>query len=85
MLVTHFACPVSAAPTAFPVSGFHNRTDLSMLPVANRFPSGDQATQSTQREWPDNVNLGVPVSVSHIRAVLSPEPVASLLLLAGLN
>src|SRR5690625_2008854 len=86
MFVIHFAWPVKGpAPMGLPVCGSHNRTDLSMLPVASRAPSGDQATQSTQCVCPERVYLGVPVSVSHIRAVLSPDPVARRELVAGLN
>ena|SRR2546430_4205 len=46
-----------------------------MLPVANIFPSGEKATTKTQLVWPLSVRNGVPVSQSHIRAVLSPLPV----------
>lgn len=35
--------------------------------------------------WPFNVYFGVPVSQSHMRAVLSPDPVASHDEVAGLN
>ena len=40
-------------------------------------PSGLQLTPNTHPVWPLRVYLGVPVSVSHILAVLSPLPVAS--------
>jgi hypothetical protein len=47
-----------------------------MLPVAIVLPSGDQLTTNTQLEWPFSERSGVPVSQSHIRAVLSPLPLA---------
>lgn len=47
--------------------------------------SGLHATQSVQPVWPVIVCCGVPVSVFHMRTELSPEPVASRELVAGLN
>lgn len=85
MLVIHFVCPLSGPPRAEPSSGFHKRTVLSMLPVASMLLSGDHATASTQPVWPLKVCKGVPVSQSHIRAVLSPPPVARRLDVAGEN
>ena len=40
-------CPVSGAPTGWPVSASHSRTVLSSLPEAMRFPSGLNATLDT--------------------------------------
>lgn len=40
--------------------------------------SGDQHATNTQLLWPFRVWRGVPVSVSKIRAVLSPLPVTNL-------
>ena len=47
-----------------------------MLPVASVEASGDQLTARIQLVWPLRVLYGVPVSQSHIRAVLSPLPLA---------
>jgi len=47
-----------------------------MEQVARYFPSGLQLTPSTHPVCPFNVNFGVPESVSQMRAVLSPLPVA---------
>lgn len=49
-----------------------------MLPVAILDSSGDQLTANTQLVWPLRVCTGVPVSQSHILAVLSPLPVTIL-------
>ena len=72
----HFEWPFRGWPRAEPVATSHSRTVLSMLPVARNLPSGEKDTTSTHPVWPLSVNLGVPVSVSQIRAVLSPLPVA---------
>jgi hypothetical protein len=45
-----------------------------MDPVAILLSSGLQDTANTQLVWPFNVCTGVPVSQSHILAVLSPLP-----------
>lgn len=63
--------PVIALPNALPLFEFQTRTVLSLLPVAIRLSSGDQLTANTQEVWPFSVWYGVPVSVSHILAVLS--------------
>ena len=47
-----------------------------MLPVARSLPSGENEVTNTQLVWPFKVYSGVPVSQSHILAVLSPLPVA---------
>jgi hypothetical protein len=49
-----------------------------MLPVAILESSGDQLTANTQLVCPFNVCTGVPVSQSHILAVLSPLPLTIL-------
>ncbi len=49
-------------------------TVLSMLPVAILESSGDHPTARTQLVCPFRVCTGVPVSQSHILAVLSPLP-----------
>lgn len=56
--------------------------ELVINPVYNYLyllivPSGENATHNTQLVCPCNVCLGVPVSQSHMRAVLSPEPVTN--------
>jgi hypothetical protein len=56
-----------------------------MLPVAILDSSGDQLTANTQLVCPFNVCTGVPVSQSHIRAVLSPLPLTILEELLGEN
>lgn len=76
MLRTHFVWPFKGLPRVEPVKGSQSMTVLSMLPVAIIVASGDQLTTKTQLEWPLSVWRGVPVSQSHIRAVLSPLPLA---------
>jgi hypothetical protein len=49
-----------------------------MLPVAILESSGDQLTANTQLVCPFSVCTGVPVSQSHILAVLSPLPLTIL-------
>lgn len=49
-----------------------------MEPVATVVSSGDQLVTRTQLVWPFSVWTGVPVSVSKMRAVLSPLPVTIL-------
>lgn len=71
-------CPFMAFPNGFPVLESQSRTVLSLLPVAIMVSSGEYATQSTQLVWPCKVCIGVPVSQSHILAVLSPDPVHNL-------
>lgn len=51
---------------------------LSIEPVATVVSSGDQHATRTQLVWPLRVCRGVPVSVSKMRAVLSPLPVTIL-------
>lgn len=51
---------------------------LSIEPVAMVVSSGDHDVTKTQLVWPFSVCKGVPVSVSKMRAVLSPLPVANL-------
>lgn len=52
------------------------RTVLSIEHVASCLPSGLQYTPRTQPVCPFSVCFGVPESVSQMRAVLSPLPVA---------
>ena len=85
MLVIHFVCPFRGPPRGLPFAGSHNRTVLSILPVASMPSSGDHATASTHPVWPFRVCCGVPVSQSNILAVLSPLPVASFDDVAGEN
>jgi hypothetical protein len=47
------------------ISTFHTFAVLSQLAVANRFPSGLQATLSTTSLWPERVNNCLAVSLSH--------------------
>ncbi|ERL84481.1 hypothetical protein D910_01912 [Dendroctonus ponderosae] len=51
----------------------------SLQPDANLLLSGDQAMQSTQFLCPVPVNLGVCVSTSQNRTVVSPDPLAKYL------
>ena len=44
--------PVSGAPTGWPVSAFHSRRVLSLLPETMRCPSGLNATLHTSAVWP---------------------------------
>jgi hypothetical protein len=82
---THFAWPLNSWPAGFPVSGSHIRTVLSIEHVASCLPSGLQLTPKTHPVCPFNVCFGVPESVSQMRAVLSPLPVARRLELTGEN
>ena len=50
---------------------------LSIDPVAMMVSSGAHDATRTQLVWPLRVCRGVPVSVSNMRAVLSPLPVTS--------
>lgn len=84
MLVIHLEWPLNGLPTDCPDSS-HILTALSILPVAKFCPSGLHASAKTHPEWPLSVYLGVPLSVFHILAVLSPDPVASKLLVLGEN
>lgn len=77
-LFTHFVCPFRGWPRGEPVFGSQSRTVLSIEPVAMMVSSWDQQATRTQLVWPLRVWRGVPVSVSKIRAVLSPLPVTSL-------
>lgn len=54
------------------------RTVLSMLPVATVRSIPSHSTHSNHPVWPASVYLGVSVSRSHRRQVLSPDPVASI-------
>ena len=51
-LLTHLVWPFMGLPRASPVCGSHNRTVLSMLPVASVEASGDQLTTRIQLVWP---------------------------------
>lgn len=51
---------------------------LSIEPVAMVLSLGDHDATRTQLVWPLRVWIGVPVSVSNTRAVLSPLPVTNL-------
>ena len=62
----------------------HNRTVLSLLPVAIVLPSGLNATLLTHRVCPIRVRLSVSVWTSHSRTVLSPLPLA-IVFPSGLN
>lgn len=62
-------------PNGCPLVEDQSRTVLSLLPVAIICPFGENATAKTQSVCPFIVSIGVPVSQSNIRAVLSPLPV----------
>ena len=49
----------------------------SCPPVATIFSLESHSTQSTHPLCPDKVHFGVSISMSHIRQVASPEPVAA--------
>lgn len=76
--VTHLVCPRNASPTALPVFGSHRRTWPSCPPLASFLSRASHSTQSTQPLWPDRTCDGSSVLRSHRRALLSPEPVASI-------
>ena len=71
-----FVWPFNGPPSDSPLCGFHNRTLLSIEPVAKVQSSGDHETARINDVWPFKVYFGVPVSQSHIRILLSPLPVA---------
>jgi hypothetical protein len=57
--------PVSGWARGWPVSAFHNRTVVSLLPETIRLPSGLNATLITGSVWPvSGAPIGWPVPVS---------------------
>lgn len=76
--VIHFVCPLSGSPTCFPSFGSHNRTELSILPLASIFSIPFHSTHRIQPVWPVNVCFGSSIFKSHKRTELSPDPVASI-------
>lgn len=77
ILVIHFVCPLSGYPFNWLVSISQIHTYPSWLPLAMYLESGLQAKHNTQLLWPFNVAIGVSVSISHKRMVVSPLPVAN--------
>ena len=63
-------CPVSGAPSGWPVSTFHNRTVLSVSALASRRPSGLKAIPTTTSGG-EKVRLAYQIPHPH-RAVFAP-------------
>eukprot|EP01139_Manchomonas_bermudensis_P020465 Amastigsp_a678841_165.p2 type:complete len:357 gc:universal Amastigsp_a678841_165:1291-221(-) len=74
---TAFVCPLIGLPSGAPVAPSQTRISPALHADARRVPSGDQETQSTQFRWPSSVWIGVAVSTSQSRTVVSPEPDAA--------
>ena len=49
----------------------HSLSVLSQLPESTRVPSGENATEVTDPEWPSKVRISWPVAASHSLSVLS--------------
>ena len=78
-LVTELVWPVSGWPIGCPVSMFHSRTVLSLLPEANVLPSGLKATLFTPAKLVRDVPRAWPLVTSHRMMVLSRAPEARIL------
>ena len=64
----------STSSKTFPFSTSHNKTPPKKSVDRRSFPSGENATDLAQPEWPSRVLRQVPVAGSHSLTVLSPDP-----------
>ena len=76
-LVIHLVWPFLASPIAFPVRGSQNLTCPSCPPVATTRSLPSHSVQRTHPLCPTRVCFGSSISMSHRRAVESPDPVTA--------
>src|SRR5207248_148889 len=69
--------PSSRVCNGPPATASQSLTVLSHEPDATSLPSGENATDVTQRKWPSSVCSGAPVTASQSLTVWSHEPDAT--------